>query len=218
VKHDALCRLAVAVVLGATGLMTAVEAGPACRADAPDWPLPGSFWVLARTATGSFGAGSTSVMVHLLGERTWRGRRVIVLREGSIRTYLDSQYRLLGSARASTTLAVYEPFDPLFTWPLAVGRQWTGEYYAREVEGEPARLIRFAYRVEAFEEIDLPAGRFVAFRIRRDDAMEAVVRWWSPELGLPIKTRRERTGLHRLGSGILTEELLSWSFNPGADP
>jgi hypothetical protein len=69
-KHDTLCRLAVALVLGATSLMTVADAGLACRADAPDWPSPGSFWVLARTATGSFGTGSTSATVHLLGERT----------------------------------------------------------------------------------------------------------------------------------------------------
>jgi hypothetical protein len=217
-KGSALCRLAVATVLGATALMTVADAGPACRADAPDWPSPGSFWVLARTATGSFGAGSTSVTVHLLGERTWRGRQAIVLREGPLSTYFDRHYRLLGSDHAGTTVAVYEPFEPLFTWPLLVGREWTGEYYVRNVAGHPARLTRSTYRAEAFEEIRLPAGRFVAFRIRRDDATETIVRWWSPDLGLTIKTRRERTSLHLLGSGILTEELLSWTFNPGADP
>jgi hypothetical protein len=143
---------------------------------------------------------------------------VIVVREGDVSTYFDNQYRLLGSERGGTTRAVYEPFDPLFTWPLVVGRQWTGEYYMREREGEPGRLMGFAYRVEAFEEITLPAGRFVAFRIRRDDATQTVTRWWSPDLGLPIKTKRERMSLHHLGRGILTEELVSLTLNPGADP
>ena len=78
--------------------------------------------------------------------------------------------------------------------------------------------MRFAYRVDALEEVTVPAGRFVAVRVRRHDATEAIVRWWSPELGIPIKMTRERSRFHPLGPGSLLEELRSWRFNPGDEP
>lgn len=206
------------MVLTASGPTAPASADPPCRANGPDWPLPGSFWVLARTLTGSFGSSSHRVTVDLLGEQVWRGRRVMVLREGPVTTYLDTQYRLLASEYGRRPQAVYEPFDPLFEWPLAIGRQWTGDYYVTEASGGSPRLTRFAYRVDALEEVTVPAGRFVALRVRRHDAIETIVRWWSPELGLPIKMRRERSRFHPLGSGTVLEELLSWTFSPGDDP
>ena len=217
-RRGTLCRLALVVVLTVGGLSARAGADPPCRAEAPDWPLPGSSWVLARTATGSFGSASHAVTIDLLGEQVWRGRRVMVLREGPVRTYLDMRYRLLALEHGGRMQAVYEPFDPLFAWPLVVGRQWTGEYYVTGASGGSPRLMRFAYRVDALEEATVPAGRFVAFRVRRHDATETIVYWWSPELGIPIKMTRERSRFDPLGPGSLLEELRSWRFNPGDEP
>jgi hypothetical protein len=73
VRRGTLCRLALVVVLTVGGLSARADADPPCRAEAPDWPLPGSSWVLARTATGSFGSGSQAVTMNCSANRPGAG-------------------------------------------------------------------------------------------------------------------------------------------------
>jgi hypothetical protein len=62
--------------------------------------------------------------------------------------------------------------------------------------------------VEAFEEVTVPAGTFKAFRVRASNNMgEQSVNWLSPELGLFVKGRTERTAEHPAGAGVREMEL-----------
>lgn len=194
--------------------------GPAaaCQADGPDWPAPGSRWTLRRVGTGSYGAETGTIVVELLGRRRWQERDVVALREGPITVYVDLAHRLVARVQRSRIVARYQPYEAILAWPLHVGRSWHDEHVAAEAgEGEP-RVVTATYRVQALEEIEVPAGRFQAFRIVRADAVERVARWWSPDLGIVVKLRRERSPLHRRGPGVLDEQLVSYEFVAAADP
>jgi hypothetical protein len=71
--------------------------------------------------------------------------------------------------------------------------------------------IRRDYRVEAFEDVTVPAGTFKAWKLFwKDSTGETETRWFSPEAGLAtIKRHVERHATHAQGPGQLDAELVS---------
>jgi hypothetical protein len=186
----------------------------ACLAPGPDWPLPGSVWTSEVFQTGSLGSGRTVVTSRLLGQRILRGEQVVAVEEDRETWYFDAELRLAGHD-GPTGATLYQPPVPIFRWPLTVGAAWSSPM--RIIEGGRVSASRAWFRVEAFEEIVTPAGRFVAFRVRQDGVGERVMRWWSPLLGIVIRTEVERDELHRSGLGTSRSELLSVSLTPDLD-
>jgi hypothetical protein len=69
-------------------------------------------------------------------------------------------------------------------------------------------------KVEAYEDVKTPAGTFKAFRIVLGDQSLRTTQWYSPELGLFIKTRTERLAGFFAGPGMREIELVSYDFKP----
>jgi hypothetical protein len=93
-------------------------------------------------------------------------------------------------------------------FPLSVGKQWHNTYYANHKTGGVSRSASYTdrYTVLAYEKVSVPAGNFIAFKIRlRQDAMRAIVRtpqerldepiygsryfWYVPEIGYFVKQK-----------------------------
>ena len=92
-----------------------------------------------------------------------------------------------GIAEATIEMA---PADLRYHWPLFVGKRWEVEVLLK-VPGQAPRALRLEYHVEAKEALEVPAGRFVCYRIcRRSRAagnargLEIVAfHWYAPEVG-----------------------------------
>ena len=72
--------------------------------------------------------------------------------------------------------------------------------------------MKFAFTVEAFEEVTTPAGTFKTFRIRRTSPDDRYVVWYEPKLGLEVKRDWERYATHPLGIGTHQMEMLSYTI------
>ncbi len=73
-------------------------------------------------------------------------------------------------------------------WPLAVGKWGIGEGRWR-APNDPARLrVEYKWSIDAYEEIQVPAGTFKAFRIVLSwQPGKRIVSWYAPELGQLVK-------------------------------
>lgn len=67
----------------------------------------------------------------------------------------------------------YMPHMHHLAFPLSVGKQWKGEYGWKRDDGA-AGTIKAEYAVTALETVEVPAGKFDAYRIEAQG-------WWSRE-------------------------------------
>ena len=95
------------------------------------------------------------------------------------------EYRFLGLPLARLELS---PAELVVAAPLEVGHRWSVEWQALR-PGLPPVRGRLEGHVEALEAVTVPAGRFVAYRLRlhRTDSQggrTATVIWLDPHLGV----------------------------------
>ena len=98
---------------------------------------------------------------------------------------------------------VLTPDSGDLSWPLVVGKRWRARYdYEDRLRGRTFSNVQTWWRVEAFEEVSVPAGTFKAFRLQSEPGENNSTRstvWFSPELGIRIRQIFERTPEHYLG-------------------
>ena len=89
----------------------------------------------------------------------------------------------------------FAPADPLFHWPLWVGKRWTVSTL-RKQPGRPPLPLEVSYEVESFESCKVPAGEFDTYRIRRsatiagqrEDVLERTsLYWYAPAAGIYVR-------------------------------
>ena len=177
-------------------------------------PPVGSTLTIVQRNTGSYLAQMKVGEVQLpmtRGERTWEGKQVI--------TFSSPQGTLLEAPEPSGAwIAIVGPGDavlvkwdpPLaFSWPLEVGKTWSGSYRATYGTSQPV-LFDTTCNVSAYEDVTVPAGTFKVFRIvcTHSTGQEDTF-WYSHELGINIKTTSIRSASHRFGPGTQEQELIS---------
>lgn len=130
-------------------------------------PRVGDRW---QFATRVVGGGAPLVLDHLLRETLADGGFVIdVRRAGSAGPWLaqrfDAEFNRVARELAPGESVRYEPAFPLFRFPLHAGKRWALTVQQRQ-DGEPgARAIEVEASVTGTETVEVPAGRFEAFRI-----------------------------------------------------
>lgn len=200
------------MILTAACATTEPPAG-APRADGPKPPPPGSTWVLTDRNGGSFGSSSGQVTVTALGEQTWQGRKTRAFTDGALTSYFDTATGAL-VARARGTSPV-ESFDPPFgwEWPIFAGKSWLRTWrYTNHDTGRSFDGVQTWFKVEAYEDVKTLAGTFKTFKVSTDDGAFRSTSWWSPDLGISVKSRAERYGTHFQGPGTRETELLSYDI------
>lgn len=171
-------------------------------------PPLGSTWVNARHDTGSYGAGDRKDLAKR-GERMWRGKKLVAFERpgGAILTLPDGSW--LAIVRGNTPIMSWNP--PL-TWeyPLEVGKTWTKD---SSITIHPIkRTFRFGIsaKVEAYEDVTVPAGTFKAFRVHETNTLgNDNTIWLSPRLGVFVKQHLVRTAKSPQGPGTRDVELVS---------
>ena len=92
------------------------------------------------------------------------------------------------------------PVDPQFTWPLWLGKKWTGHFLRKDLGGNALPLL-VQYRCDAWETVTVPAGTFEALRIWRRvrpategtflDQHEII--WYAPSIGYFVRRLQDNT-------------------------
>lgn len=197
----ALPRLA----LGALLLSGCASSPPVADRYVP--PPVGATAEYRMSNTGSFGAG-TGTFVMKVSEATWEGK--------TLRRYDAPSSMTLQSANAGT-VAVLNPsgqplmrYDPPldFRFPLVVGKSWTSDHELT-VGASTKAPLHASWKVEAYEEVTVPAGTFKSWRVVMTDNFGFRQTTWSVpiEMGLFAKRISERPPGHPQGAGTQVLEM-----------
>lgn len=181
------------------------------------WPPMGTEVEIEREASGSYGpagdwfGGPAGRVVWKFERREWKGRSVIAAVSAQDKTPLfdvESGATVAELDNAGRLVWTYEPPFGSVDWPLAVGKTWTSEARMTEesFRSKPVVPWRWEVRVEAYEEVTVPAGTFKAFRIVSTTPRGWISRHWVvPSLGLQsyfaVKGIEERPPSSLLGAG-----------------
>lgn len=202
-----LIALAGAALLSTAGCATAQPV-----AEKMIVPPMGTVTTYHRKSSGSLGAFDGQV-VWTYAPATWQGQPAISFGspQAGVSLHDPASFAQLGGLTpAGQPSHAYEP--PLdYLWPLAVGKTWTTRVTMTRLPSGEKTPLTIDYRVEAWEDVTVPAGTFKAFRMSsRTNLGETEIRWLNPAEGLAtIKRHQERPATHPMGAGVLDAELLS---------
>jgi len=206
----AVMRFAVLLsVMFAVGCATKGPPFLAAKADNPGPHQAGSSWVQERRDSGSFGSSTVRQTFRSLGEQTWQGRKVYAYEgpEGTLLLEVPST-RYVAVVKGTTPFVSYDP--PMgWNYPLWVGKSWIEVFRITNHVSGKTSTVETRWKVEAKEEIKVPAGTFKVFRVTYSDPTTENTNWWSPELGTSIKSKYERNATHPMGPGVREMELIS---------
>jgi hypothetical protein len=195
--------LAAAVLAGGCAMMA-----PKAASYTP--PPMGASWTVARNNAGSFGTGGMQLVVTR-GERTWQGRKVVTFESNEGTTLADpANGRWIGIvAPGDRPVVSWDP--PIgFEWPLEVGKTWTTKYRATNHMTNRTTDFEATWTVQAYEDVTVPAGTFKTFRLTLVDTMGSdEVYWYSPELGIFVKTSARRLAQHPQGPGTRETQVVA---------
>lgn len=138
---------------------------------------PGDRWVY-EWASGTEKGTKT---VEILGIQELNRVRYYLVRVGDVDHYYTMDLHWAGGARDGTVETRMIPPQPWFVWPLEVGRRWT---HRGVFEGPGSRQERQdAFSVIGAERVEVPAGRFAAFKlVREGDHRDSDQYWYVPEV------------------------------------
>lgn len=204
----------VALYLSGTSLVVAMFASGCAmmepRANAYVAQPMGATWTNAYRNTGSYGKDAQLQVTR--GEGTWQGRNVIALKVSNGAT-------MMLSPESGGWLAIVGPdgkpalsWEPAIGWqfPLHVGRSWTTSY--RQTIHAANRTISYdmSCRVEGYGDVTVRAGTFKAFEIACSTTNGSNDRYWySPDMGIFVKTSLTRAANSPSGPGTQQAELIS---------
>ena len=173
-------------------------------------PALGTIWVNSVERSGSFGSGTIQTRGKR-GERMLHGSPVIQFdgAAGSLLARPNGDW--LGMYKGDTPMMTWDP--PLhWQWPIEVGKSWTRAQRVTNHGTKQTTSYELTQKVEAYEDVTVPAGTFKTFRISTVSTLgdESMV-WFSPNLGIFVKQVNKRTEKHAQGVGTQTSELVGYT-------
>jgi hypothetical protein len=175
-------------------------------------PPLGSTWVVARSDSGSFGSTSSQVTVKR-GEQTWQGEPVTTLETPGFTQLLKADGKLVAFVSGDKPMASFDP-APGFAYPLEVGKSSTTNHSVTLYPSKKVVPMEVIQKVEAYEDVTVPAGTFKAFRISwiENNGNENTY-WLNPETGITVKSILTRTAKSPSGAGKRESQLVSQSIS-----
>lgn len=106
-------------------------------------------------------------------------------------------------------------FDPPmgYDYPLVVEKTWDKSCQMTVGAGKRTMPLHNTWKIEAHEEVTVPAGKFKTFKIIYSNSVgEEFISWLIPELGQSAKLVLKRTAKYPRGPGTREEELVSYTI------
>lgn len=184
-------------------------------ATAPRWqayspPPMGSTWATEFRNTGSY-ANLPTRTEGRMAEVVWKGKPHLAFQGtgGTIVAQRDGAWVALLAPDGKPTVT-FDPPTP-YTWPLEVGKTFQRSFKSTNHMNNQTVDVRTTDTVEAYEEVTVPAGKFMAYRIRTVDNQGADnTIWFSPQTGIFVKQKLTRTAAAPQGPGTRESELVVW--------
>jgi hypothetical protein len=177
----------------------------------------GTVAVYHRKSEGSYGAYDGQVR-WVKGKREWNGRWLAsIASERHGIQLLDPVTHGVVVQMNSSGQPLYSFHPPLsYDWPLAVGKSWTVVSEMTTYQPSGVRSLTVNYKVEALEDVTVPAGTFKAFKVVSTNSFGETEQVWTvPSIGLSsARVIRERSSQHPLGPGRQEGVLLSRTLAP----
>ena len=192
--HFATASLAVALASAGCAMMTP-------KAEHYATPPVGSTWTSTSHNTGSYGSETTHASSKV-SERMWEGQRVALMQsaEGAVIVNPDGT----NPATFTPNGELFMTYDPPigYAFPLVVGKSWTSSHKITMHKTDKIIPLNVTWKIEAYEEVTVPAGTFKAFKISWSDGSgNETTRWFVPELGVNVKQILTRTAKSANGPG-----------------
>ena len=205
-KHQLACTsVAFAIVLGGCATTTPKTGNYVV-------PPIGSTWVTARTDSGSYGSSSSQVTTKR-GEQTWQGLHVTTLETAPINSLFNDKGGIVAFANGDKPIFSFDP-APGFAYPLEVGKTLTSDHQITIYPSMKVVPMQVVQKVEALEDVTVPAGTFKAFRIKWSESIgNENVYWINPETGITVKSSLTRTAKFSAGPGTRESQLVSQNIS-----
>ena len=196
------------------GLCAAVLSGGCTvmepRAERASLPAAGSTWEVAQRNTGSYGKDVRLQISR--GDGTWEGAKVMTYSNSLGMTTMATPDEGNWIAIVGRDGKPLMSFDPPLGWqyPIMVGKTWTTSH--KMTVHATGKTIPFesSCKVEDHGEVTVPAGTFKAFKLACTTTLgNEDTYWFSPDLGIYVKTRLRRTEKSGFGPGTQEAELVS---------
>ncbi len=207
--HQGLKTVLFGVSLGSAMLFVGCASAP------PKWerfvlPAPGSSWTQVQRDTGSFGSGTKQVVTSI-DEATWEGRKVASYQTATQHLLIDADGFVAITMPAGQLVMRWDP--PIgYQWPLEVGKTWTKNHTLTVASSGQKIPFTTNWKVEAYEDVTVPAGTFKAWRVSYSDSLgETQTVWSAPDkMGGFVKQIRQRAATYQPGgAGTREVELVS---------
>lgn len=163
-------------------------AGVAVVKAKPGFPPPSTEW-FTRTVDELERGGTRTTAYRVLEEFTYAGWQAYRVEVGGwcCSIYEKATGRLMAQSKEDVvTRPLLRSLLDTIHWPIWVGKTWSGTV----VYGTTASA--FTTSVDAYEDVNVPAGTFKAFRIRMrwEDRLD-ILYWYAPEIQLFVKSGDE---------------------------
>jgi hypothetical protein len=208
--HSASHSLRLAAIAVGAALVAGCASGPP-KAERYVAPPVGANWKVQVSSTGSFGNANKVEQQVSMRDVVVEGKPYHRFDAGGGATLLNDSvglFMVLGPG--DRPLMRYDP--PLgYEFPLEVGKTWTQDI-ALTVGGTTKTPMKAQWKVEAYEDVTVPAGTFKAWRVSFTDNFGFKQTTWSlPEtVGTYAKRVNERPATHpQGGAGTQVIELLT---------
>lgn len=145
------------------------------------------------------------------GEQMWQGQKVIAYQNPQFAILADLDGNWIGVVSGDKPMWTWDP--PLnWEYPLELGKTWTHNSRLTNYARSQTTPFKYTQKVEAYEDVTVPAGTFKAFKISTSDTLgNENVQWFSPQLRIFVKQAMTRTAKHAAGAGKQESELVSYT-------
>jgi hypothetical protein len=143
-------------------LLAGCATGPPPGTPTVDLPrhTVGSEWEFRGRSSGGWSNVPRQPRFVFQGEREWQGRKLLAF--GTF--HMDDRMRMVARIRDGQVLETWEPYNNPIEFPLFVGRSWSTRFSYQSYEsGRAYRDVQIWYKVEAWEDVTVPAGTFKAW-------------------------------------------------------
>lgn len=196
------------------GASLAIVVGCATTPDTSRYvPAPqGSSWVWNVRQTGSFGAKQFQA-TRTMKTADWEGRQVQFVEGPPLSLFIDENGCQIAQAAGTKPVMRFEPPLCGANRPWVVGATVARKFKVHLLQSNRTVDVDSRSTWEAYEEVSVPAGTFMAYRSKYTDNFDVeTTTWWEPEHTISVKSISRRGPNHPSGPGTQETELVSLSL------